>query len=197
MRNRPNPWKWPTVILLATTFLLGGVFLTPRSWIEFFFSPLSLDFSEEPERLRGWLEILPPLEIEVAEVQQEPEPENEDPKPEPLVEWENPAWWQEGWRIKTETEMVGALRPTPPDSVAVLLTELGIGQDFLTMVRPDSVLAVRLHMLKLEDSYKFDEMKPYLSAMTRADAYRDLQSRVADMYDNFLGREIIVPDKPN
>ena len=194
MRDRRNPWKWPAVILLATAFLLGSVFLVPRSWIEFFFSPLSLDFTAEQDQPRGWMEILPPPTIQVSEEPPPPESDRPEPEPEPPVEWENPAWWQEGWRIKAETETAGALRPTPRDSVAVLLTELGIGQDLLTMVRPDSVLALRLHMLKLEDSYRFDEMKPYLSAMTRAAAFRDIKSRAADMYDDFLGREIMVPD---
>ena len=194
MRDRRNPWKWPAVMMLASAFLLGGVFLTPRSWIEFFFSPLSLDFAAEQDRPRGWLELLPPPEIQVTADQSEPEPERDEPEPERELAWENPAWWQEGWRVRVESETAGALRPSRGDSVTVLLAELGIGQDLLTMVRPDSVLAVRLHLLMLEDSYRFDELKPYLGAMTRAEAYRDIQSRVADMYDDFLGREIMVPD---
>ena len=192
MRHDPNPWKWPTAILLAVVFLFGSVFLIPRSWIDFFFSPLSLELAADLDQPRGWLEILPPPVVEAT--REGPESEPDAPEPEPPVEWENPAWWQEGWRIKTEAETIVAMRPSPRDSVVVLLIELGIGQDFLSMVRPDSVLAAQLHLLKLEDSYKFDEMKPYLSAMTRAAAYRDIRSRAADMYDDFLSYEIMTPD---
>ena len=49
-------------------------------------------------------------------------------------------------------------------------------------------------MLQLEDSFKFDELKPYLRAMTKSRAYADILSRAADMYDDFLGTEIMTPD---
>ena len=65
MRDRRNPWKWPAVILLATAFLLGSVVLTPRSWIDFFFSPLSLELAAEQDQPPRWLEILPPPVIQV------------------------------------------------------------------------------------------------------------------------------------
>ncbi|MBU8870205.1 MAG: hypothetical protein KOO60_04930 [Gemmatimonadales bacterium] len=194
MRDRRNPWKWPAAVLLAVASLLGSVLLVPHSWIDFFFSPLSLNFSEEQSRPSDWLAILPPPAIRVISDPAEPKPRRIEPEPEELPQWDNPAWWREGWRIRTEIEFTPTPAPTSRDSVAVLLTELGIGQDLLTMVRPDSLLAIRLHMLKLEDSYKFDELKPYLSAMTRADAMRDIQSRAADMYDDFLRQEIMVPD---
>lgn len=192
MRPDHNPWKWPVVILLAVLLLCGGVLFTPRSWIEYFFSPLSLEPVGESVPRRGWLEIQPPPVVEITERPAEREPER--PEPETPEIWENPDWWRDGWRIKTETETGRALRATAADSAAVLLTELGIGQDFFSMVKPDSLLASRLHLLKLEDSYRFDELKPYLSAMTRARAYRDIQSRAADMYDNFLATDIMVPD---
>jgi hypothetical protein len=192
MHHRPHPWKWPAVIVVALVLLFGGVFFTPRSWILFFFSPLSLELVERRAAPRGWLEILPPPRVQIAEV--EAEPESERPEPEEPVEWENPDWWREGWRVKTEAETVRELRAAPIDSVAVLLIELGIGQEFFDMVKPDSVLAARLHLLQVEDSYRFDELKPYLSAMTRARAHRDIKSRVADMYDDFLSTDIMVPD---
>ena len=197
MHQRPNPWRWPAATALALALLLGGVFFTPDSWIEFFFSPLNLGDEDGTGDRRGWLELLPPPEIVVAAEEPAPATKPDPKRDEPQVEWQNPDWWQEGWRIKMETETETALRPAPADSAAVVLRELGIGQDFFSMVKPDSVLAARLHLLKLEDSYRFDELKPFLSAMGRAAAYRDIMSRKADMYDEFLGREIIAPDAEN
>ncbi len=192
MRIRQNPWKWPLITFLAVISLLACVFLIPSSWIDFFFSPLSLDFTAESKNRALWLEIQPPPEIEETKEPIETEPNL--PKPEQNLEWENPAWWQDGWKIKTQLESNRALAPSARDSVGVVLAALGIGESLLTAVRPDSLLAVRLHMLKLEDSFKFDELKPYLRAMTRSDAMRDIQSRAADMYDDFLRQEIMVPD---
>ncbi len=65
---------------------------------------------------------------------------------------------------------------------------------FLGRTRPDSLLASRLFLLRVEDSFKFDELKPYLSAMARSRDYADIMSRAADMYDHFLAQEIMTPD---
>jgi hypothetical protein len=61
-------------------------------------------------------------------------------------------------------------------------------------VRPDSVLASRLLILQQEDSFRFDELKPYFEAMARAHDYSDIMSRAADMYGEHLGSQIMVPD---
>ena len=78
--------------------------------------------------------------------------------------------------------------------MAVFLERLGVGQDLLTLVKPDSVLAARLILLQREDQMGFDELKPYFQAVTRSRAYADILSRAADMYGDFLQQEIIVPD---
>ena len=64
----------------------------------------------------------------------------------------------------------------------------------MTRARPDSVLAARLFLMQVEDSFRFDELKPYLQAMARSRDYADIMSRAADMYDNFLATEIMTPD---
>lgn len=191
MRNRPTPWRWPVAIALAMAFLFGGVFLVPRAWIDSFFSPLLLLEDAEQDRHRGWLEILPPPELRVAE--NEPEPPMR-PEPPPPTEWNNPDWWRKGWRMRVETGTVRSLRAASVDSVTVLLEALGIGQDFMTRAKPDSLLASRLQLLRLEDSTRFDELKPFLGAMGRAEQYRDIMSRKADIYDDFLAQDIIAPD---
>ena len=83
---------------------------------------------------------------------------------------------------------------TRRDSIAIALEMLDLTPSVLDLARPDSVLAARLHLMRIEDGVRFDELKPYLGAMTRANAYRDMMSRAADMYDEFLQSEIMVPD---
>lgn len=195
MHRRHHPAKWPLSITTALVLLLGGVFFTPRSWIEFFFSPLRAFERDEVAATRGWMTILPTPEIEVAEPAFETE--NEDrPEPEP-VPWSNPDWWREGWNVRIEAAHESAVRAAPVDSAQVVLEALGIGEDFMTRVRPDSVLAARLHLLRVENSFLADELKPYLSAMGRAEQYRDIMSRKADMFDDFLATDIIAPSIPD
>jgi len=80
------------------------------------------------------------------------------------------------------------------DTVSLLLTELGLGTEFLTRTEPDSVLAARLFLLQVEDQFRYDELKPYLTHLARSKAYADILSRAADMYDEHLQQEIQVPD---
>ena len=94
----------------------------------------------------------------------------------------------------TTTDSPAVRRQAPADSVAILLTALGVERDFMTLVRPDSVMASRLFLMQVEDSFKFDELKPYLEAMARSRDYADMMSRAADMYDDFLATEIMTPD---
>ncbi len=55
-------------------------------------------------------------------------------------------------------------------------------------------MASRLFVMQVEDSFRFDELKPYLEAMAKSRDYADIMSRAADMYDNFLATEIMTPD---
>jgi len=194
MRQRHDPWKWPVCIGLAVSVLLSGVFLVPRSWIEFFFSPLTFPAAEADSRPAAWLTLIPPPEIEVA---MQP-PLREDPEPPgpvtELPEYVDPAWWTEGWRVRTVEAARTVARTTAEDSVQVLMARLGVPGDIISRVNPDSLLASRLLLMRREDSFAFDELKPYFTAVSRSRAYADIMSRAADMYDEFLQSEIIVPD---
>lgn len=195
MHRRHHPAKWPLSIATALVLLLGGVFFTPRSWIEFFFPSRYQDRDFERGQGICWLTIVAPPEVEVIAPTPEPEREKE-PEPEP-VQWSNPDWWREGWNVRIETAHVQAVRAAPLDSARVVLEALGIGEDFMTRARPDSVLAARLHLLQLEDSYRLNELKPYLYALGRAEQYRDIMSRKADMFDDFLATDIMAPSIPD
>jgi hypothetical protein len=191
MRTRSDPWKWPFAVGLALV-LTGGLFLfLPESWLDGLLPDPSLSPGGREQPPRPWLVLSPPPLI-TAEPRPEKKPEPEkklDPVPR-----QDPRWWSEGWRIKTELAVVQDLASVQADSVTLLLSELGVGIDFLQQTRPDSLLASRLFLLQMEDSLRFDELKPYLSAMTRSRAYADIMSRAADMYDDFLQSSIMTPD---
>lgn len=194
MRESTDPGKWPACIGLTLVLFLGVVFLVPESWIAAFFSPLSLAERLEREKQAAWMVILPPPPVEMVPDHEtapdEPPPVDEQPAPHL-----DPDWWTRGWRIRVDPEVrLQESRAAARDSVEILLTALGVERDFMTRARPDSVLAARLFILQVEDSFRFDEMKPYLSAMARSRAYADIMSRAADMYDDFLGSQIMTPD---
>lgn len=184
---RASPWRWP----LAWAFVLGSlaalVFLVPASWIAWFFSPLDLEQGRTPEP-RPWLVLVPPPEVLPEVPAAEPEK-----RPPPPVQAPPPAdWWTAAWRVRAADDVAAGTAAAVEDSARVVLDALGLPTDLAMIVRPDSVMAARLLLMEREDGFRFDELKPYLSAMTRAAAYRDLQSRVADMYDDFLRQDIMV-----
>jgi hypothetical protein len=193
MRDRRNPWKWPICIGLALSLVLVTVYLVPGRWIDAFFSPLSLVARLEREQALRWMEIMPPPQVEIVPDHQ-PETSPSDLEPELLEPHLDPDWWIQGWRIRPVVDVEPQAVQAVNDSVRILLTALGVERDFLSRARPDSLLANRLALLQIEDSFKFDEMKPYFGAMTRARAYADIMSRAADMYDDFLRQEIMTPD---
>jgi hypothetical protein len=134
--------------------------------------------------------LLPPPEIRAA-LPDEPPPA---PVKAPSPAVPEPDWWTLGWRVRVAEDLARAVRPTPADSARVLLDAVGLPADLAMITRPDSALAARLLLLQRHDGLRFDALKPYLLAMGRAAMYRDLQSRVADMYDDFLRQEIIVTE---
>ena len=193
MHDRRDPWKWPFSIGLTLVVFLGTAFLLPQPWIDAFFSPLSLLERIERAPDPQWMVLLPPPPIEmVPDIQ----PEDTDRQPEPDRDeiHQDPYWWSRGWIIRTAVEPPAAVSQSVADSVAILLAALGVQRDFVNRARPDSVLAARLFIMQVEDSFNFDELKPYLSAMARSRDYADILSRAADMYDDFLGSEIMTPD---
>jgi hypothetical protein len=189
MRDHGDPYKWPFALGLSLVLTTSLFFVVPWTWLGLLFPDADLEPDSEPEPT-PWLSLLPPPEVLVT-----PEPPKAMvPRDEPPPPREDPRWWSEGWKIRVEEESRTLMVPAVLDSVTYLLSALGVGQDLLTQARPDSLLASRLAFMQLEDSFRFDELKPYLGAMTRAAAYADIMSRAADMYDDFLQSEIMVPD---
>ena len=193
MRDRGEPWKWPVSIGLSVGLMLAVALWLPRSWLGFLLVPRAPNAPSKSVLPQRWLTLFPPLEIEVfhpdlASVT-EPEPAQ------PFVQHEDPRWWQDGWAVSTVDEIL--LAPPLPalaDTVRMLLGELGLGVDFMTRARPDSVLAARLFMLQVEDGFRYEELKPFLASVSRAKAYAAILSRAADMYDEHLAQEIQVTD---
>ncbi len=191
MRDRRDPWKWPVCIGVTVAMVLATLFLLPQSWIDAFFSPLSLVERLEREQAPRWMVIIPPPPVESVPDEY---PATRLPDPALTKPHRDPDWWSRGWRVMTAADTPAFRKKASADSVAILLTALGVERDFMTRVRPDSVLASRLFLMQVEDSFNFDELKPYLEAMARSRDYADIMSRAADMYDNFLATEIMTPD---
>ncbi len=192
MRTRHHPLKWPFCVFLAMTLFFGAVFLIPPEWIDFFFSPLNMANYQVSDRTDSWLNILPPPTIETATSADELPKETVPPRTAPPTE--DPGWWTEGWRIQTVSETRALMTPGQVDSVAVILEALGVGLDFSRKALPDSLLKHQLMLLRIEDGFAFEDLKPFFEALTHARAMADKISREADMYDEHLGSQIMVPD---
>jgi len=150
-----------------------------------------LDIHQSPQG--NWLVILPPPVLESVSQAKTPPVKPERPEQKaPLVN--DPGWWTAAWEVKSQTNTRSLLVPASRDSVALLLKTLGVGLDFTRKALPDSILDHRLMLLRIEDSFAFEELKPYLSALGKARALADKQSREAAMYDEHLGSTIMVPD---
>jgi hypothetical protein len=105
-------------------------------------------------------------------------------------------WWTAGWAVSTRDDesLFRAPATGKSDTLAVILGALGLGSDFMTRARPDSVLASRLVLLRLNDGFRFDGLKPWLEHLNRSETYRDILLRAAELYDEPLGQEIRVPE---
>jgi len=188
MHRRESPWRWPAAIAVAGGLLAVVVFLVPAAWFALLFDSRHL----EPARTREplpWLELLPPPAVQALPSSAPPpvEPVRREPETPPAD------WWTRAWRVRVAADVGRFVQPTPEDSSRVLLEAVGLPVDLGLLVRPDSVLAARLVLMEREDALHFAELEPYFHAMSRAAMYRDLQSRVAFMYDDFLRQEVIVP----
>ncbi len=196
MRDRREPWKWPTCIGLALSLMLVLAFSLPRSWLGFLLSGGEVDEVGLGRPQEQWLVLLPPPTLEIFQPEIEP-PTDESKQPLPRLH-QDPRWWTERWTVAAERDaaLFAPMAPAAEDTVRLLLGELGLGVDFMTRARPDSVLAARLFLLQVEDSFRYDELKPYLDQMRRSKTYADILSKAADMYDEHLGQSIQVPDQP-
>ncbi|MBM4131772.1 hypothetical protein FJ250_12220 [bacterium] len=108
-----------------------------------------------------------------------------------------PPWWEWAWRARAGSAAARDLvarSPAAPDSTPLLLARLGVEPDLLARTRPDSLLAARLAWLTLREGYLPAEVRPWLRALGRAEAYRAVAAQAATLYDEFLRQEIITPD---
>ena len=194
MRDRREPWKWPVCVGLAVSLILVLALGLPRSWLGFLLSDGEADESGLGIAKEDWLVLLPPPSLEVLQPDIELPADSPD-QPLPRIH-QDPRWWTARWTVAAEsdTALFAPPAPTAQDTVRLLLGELGLGVDFMTRARPDSVLAARLFLLQVEDNFRYDELKPYLDQMRRSKTYADILSRAADMYDENLGQTIQVPD---
>lgn len=191
--RRHHPLKWPAAITAALVCLFAGIFLVPSHWLDLFFPPAETRAITRQKMPVGWLQILPPLEMESIREMTAPSKKPDPPKKNtPSVD--DPRWWTAAWQVKTTSESTFLQAPSSRDSVSLLLETLGVGMDFSRKALPDSLLNHRLMLLRIEEGFSFEELKPYLSALGKARAMADKKSREAAMYDEHLGSQIMVPD---
>ena len=192
MRTRHHPLKWPLSVSLALVLFFGAIFIVPEEWINFIFSPSIISEVQTNDTSAQWMIILPPPVLETLPMEVTvPEESNKQPQAPPA---EDPGWWTQGWQVQAVNETTLLLTPSKTDSVTVLMQALGVGMDFSHKALPDSILAHQLMLLKIEDGFAFEELKPYLKVLTRARAMMDKKSRESDMYDEHLQSTIMVPD---
>ena len=192
MRERGDPRRWPAAVGLALGLTLAVAFWLPRSWLAFVL-PTGRGVADlDPGDADRWrLQVMPPIEVWTPARPEAPPPPPPDPTP-----YQDPQWWLSG-RIVGAAADPALFAPTvaaPDDTLDLLLGALELGADLMTRARPDSLLAARLFELRLEEGFRFDDLKPYLTHLSRAAAYADMMSRVADMYGDHLRQEIQVPD---
>ncbi len=188
-----HPLKWPLCTGIAVALLLLGVWLVPPGWV-LPVRPLPAVRSQVPERVPGsWLVLTPPPEIEVVKAVPEPPPQAHQPVPE---EFQPADWWLSGAAVRLDA---GTTAASPShnaaarrDSVRRALDLLGVAPDLLSRAQPDSLLADRLKLLRVQEGFRFEELKPYLAALGRAAAYKDIMSRATSMFGDFLQHEIPV-----
>ncbi|MCB1183085.1 hypothetical protein KDM41_06605 [bacterium] len=189
MRDRREPWKWPLCVALAVLLLGVGAFGIPRAWLAFLLPAARPEAARDGAATR-WLALLPPPEIEIVA----PPPRALEPlPPPPELPPADPRWWTRGFAVAARDDP-GLFAPAVADTIDLVLAALGLDRGLLAATRPDSVLAARLQLLRIHDAFRYDELKPMLLHMGRAEAYADILARAADMYDEPLAQEIRVPD---
>jgi len=168
---------------------LALLLLVPRNWIFLLPAGNRRTCPRESGQGRNWLQLQPPPEIQVDPAPQST-PERRTVRPDTF----QPAdWWRPG--VAVSPLRGGDDRPGPVarrDSMDMILDLLGVQPDVARRAFPDSLLEARLKLLAVRDGLSFDSLKPYLDALVRSGAHADMQSRKADMYNDFLGREIMV-----
>jgi len=178
---------------LATTLLWVVVFVIPPAWFAYILAIKQHRSAESSLSSAAWLLLQPPPEVFV-----DLEPTTEAPRKtiteEPEI-FTPQDWWNRSAVVSVvESGNTHIPRVTRQDSVDYFIQRLGLADDFMTRAQPDSVLAAKIFFLQMEESFDFSDAKSYLSAMGRTEDYKDIMSRKADMFDEFLNTQIMVPD---
>jgi hypothetical protein len=186
-------WKWP-LCGAAAVALLGLVLLIPRSWIRSFFSPLDESHWRATPPARPLLHLLagPVLILEVEETR---EPEAQPRETETYPETLSPVWWNTAWEAHLAAEGARLLGVAPADTVpGDLMLLLGATRVTDLLARPDSSLADRLVLLKLQDHAAFERAKAFLEALTFGRRWGNILRQAARIHGEDQLQEPEVPD---
>ncbi len=189
MRCRREPWKWPASIGLALLLVLAGAFGIPTSWVDAFFSPRHDDLPAETGPRRPCLVLMPPPEILIEEDSPPPEepPERPHPRPAPPADW-----WNRGVAIAIVADTLRNPLAVMPDSVRLVLEGWTLDTAALLSV-PDSLVQRQLTLWSLEEGYFPEGWQARWKALGRQWHMADLKSREADIFDEHLQSQIMVP----
>jgi hypothetical protein len=186
-------WKWP-LCGAAALALVSLVLLIPHSWIRSFFSPLDESHWRASPPARPLLRLLagPVLILEVEEGR---EPEAAPRETETYPETLSSAWWNTAWEEHLAAESARLLVPAPADTAAGdLLALLGATRVADLLARPDSSLADRLALLRLQDRRTFERAKTFLEALTFGRRWRNILRQAARVHGEDQLQEPEVPD---
>lgn len=111
----------------------------------------------------------------------------------PPAPWLDAGWWRSDAAARSLDVFAGRAR-AEGDSLAWSLEILRCGRsaDAAADARPDAALARRLRLWRLAAAWLPGDVKPWLLAQARAEAYRRIRAREAELFDEFLAAEIPV-----
>jgi hypothetical protein len=194
MGHGGTAWKWP-LCGAATAALILVVLLIPRHWIDAFFSPLDERRWAEASRPEAVLRLLPvPTVIPATEPpeQRTDRPDEEETIPETL----SPAWWEAAWSLHVAERSSRQLEAAPADTAASdLLLLLGAASTADLLARPDSVLADRLAVLRVNNRAAFERVRGMLKGATSGRRWQGILRQAARVHGEDALQEPDVPDR--
>jgi len=170
------------------------VLLIPRDWIRSFFSPLDESHWRATPPARPLLRLLAGPVL-ILEVEDSTEPEPAARKTETFPETFSPAWWDKAWAVHVAAEGERLLTPAPADTApGDLLALLGAARVADLLARPDSSLANRLALLRLQDRAAFARAKGFLEALTFGRRWHNILRQADRVHGEDQLQEPEVPD---
>jgi hypothetical protein len=192
MGRHGQPIRWVAATLVALTCLLAAIFLLPLERLAWLMRgsrphPVSASHHHAPA-----LHLLPSIVVESAS----PGPEVEQERPHELPPTFDPGWWRQAWRFRLQEEADAAFGPAPVDSSPAWRWLLTAPVAAPLVMRPDTSLAARLELLRLDDAAAFARQLPLLRAQIHSERLHAMLRQAARVHDEFPGPDIEVPDKP-